>query len=178
MDPIIYTIDNQIRYGPIERKTVKHCAEIQWISGVYYGGVGFGYESSYVRYTHNYNYSGNKNVGIIRHEFLTIPMDDKQRIMICLDNTLEEHIFTVIKGNLIRKTTFTYSSNSKMIQMILYNGNYSRSSDTFYIFTHKREFSNTMPLHYIAWGDGMIKTCFKKQNNLYFHCLLYITFTS
>ena len=178
MAPIVYTSDTTIRQASIERRKVKHCLEVQWISGSKNGGVGFGFDDSYVRFTEMYDYAGSKNVKIIKNPNLKIPMTDSKKGMICLDNSGPYNLFTVIKNNYRRETQFSYPSPFKPIRITLYNGDGATGSDQFFLYTHKYEFENKMPYQYKAWGDELVITCNEKDKILlkkaYVFILLFI----
>ena len=173
MAPGIYISDDVIRHASIERKIVKHCIEVLWISGTKAGGVGFGFNTSYLRFTESLR-PGYKNVTIIDLPKLYIPMADSKRAMICLDTTVPQHVFTVIKNNQKRETKFQFPSPSKPIRVTFYNGDGNEGTSQFNLFTHKYEFEHQMPSQYKAWGDDIVITCIRQNRILFNKITLFI----
>ena len=96
---LLLVSDNVKRYSDFSRKEVKHCVEIEWHSGYgRHGGVGFGEGDMYVRYTPSFYYPGSNEVNIIEGPQAYIPMNDQNRILICLDSTTNPNVMIVRKG--------------------------------------------------------------------------------
>ena len=169
MAPLIYVSDDTIRHGTIERKHVKHCYEVLWLSGSGNGGVGFGNNDSYVRFQGAYDFTGSNRVEMIDRPSLLIPMTDGKRGLVCLDNTQQTHVFTIIKQNLTRVTKFRFQNKIETIRIITYNGGTGEKNDCFNIYTQKKDFEYELPPLYKAWGDDPFTKCMKQKRFLVTH---------
>ena len=175
MSRFLFVSDNVKRYSDDGKKALKHCVEIQWESGTgVYGGVGFGEGSSYVRYTSFGSGIGRDGVTFSKAEDVSsIQMNDKRRILVCLDSTISPHLITVIKGDIKRKGEFIFNNQIDKLHLLTYSYN-SSNSDNLYIYLHKSQFSNAVPEGYKGWADNEMHTCLK-TSQISFR-MLYITF--
>ena len=153
----LVTSDNVLRYGSRERRIVKHCIEIECFqNNCKNGGIGFGYNGSYIRYAGTATFPGTSNVDFIAKQDFKVPLVD--RIMICMANTKNENSFTVIHQETKRIHTFKFIKNIDKIRLITYLTSSSTSKETLVVFTLKNEFKNILPIGYNGWEDLDIKT--------------------
>ena len=173
---ILLTSDNVIRYGSLERKIVKPCFEFECAEETCsQGGIGFGNEGSYVRFTTAYDYPGGTNINFVERNDFYIKMNDEKRLLICLDNTEKNNKFTVMKDEEIRIHTFKFVNNIKTIKLITYLGSISSNiKDNLILYTHENEFQNTIPEGYLGWADGNIITCYNQRRSISLFNLLSI----
>ena len=149
MSRFLYISDNIKRYSDAGKKALKHCVEIQWESGNgVSGGVGFGEGSSYVRYTAAYGGIGYNGITFSKAEDVSsIQMNDKSRILLCMDSTISPHLMTVIKGDINRNAQFIFNTQIDKFHLLTYSFT-STESDNIYIYPYKSQFLNTVPEGY------------------------------
>ena len=178
----IVVSDNVIRYGSNGKSVVKHCVEFECAEdNCKQGGIGFGNNNAYVRFNAQYTYPGNMNVNDVtlvpeRTNQMSITINDTERILICLDTTQKDNIFTVIKGNATRVHSFHYGIGLSSIRLVTYQGsNTATNQDMIYLYTRQNEFKNKIPDGYRGWDDGSIITCYNKfrYSFISIHYLLY-----
>ena len=157
-------------------RKVKHCVEIECAQeSCTRGGIGFGNNGSYIRYSSDYDFPGNTNVKFIKQNNFYITINDTNRILVCLDNTQIDNQFTVIKNNTIRTHSFRFIPPIDTLKIITYQGsNTTNVRDQLLVYTHKNEFQNETPAGYRGWGDGVIITCYNKRNYISLSNILYL----
>ena len=126
---LILLSDNVIRHGEVFRKRVKHCIEIEWLYGSKYGGVGFGFNDTYARFTNYYDYPGNLYINIIETTpNIVISYSDHKRVLLCFESKdIREYI--IIKGDEKRTTRFTSANPPDGWSIIYFNGDIKNEYD-------------------------------------------------
>ena len=166
---IILTSDKVLRYGFIERRIVKHCVEIQCNQvKCSQGGIGFGYEGTYIRYIASTGFPGrSSDVDVLSSNDFVIQLKNTNRVLICMDNTNQNknYSFIVISNDSKRNHTFRFTKELEKIRLITYLPDTS-DKDEVIIYTLKREFVNALPYGFTGWADRdyPIFSCFCKRS--------------